>query len=142
MAALGSETMHSLARNVITAALIIAGVIHLLPVTGALGVPRLDTLYGTSIDDPNLAILMRHRAVLFGLLGLFLVCAAFRPSLQVPALAAGFVSVVSFLWLAYSTGGYNGQMARVVVADVVALACLVIALAARVYSGSGHNGHA
>jgi len=133
--------MHSLARTVAAAALIIAGIIHLLPVTGAMGVSRLDALYGTALNDPNLAILMRHRAVLFGLLGLFLVYAAFRPPLQALALAAGFVSVVSFLGLAYATGSYNDQMARVVVADAVAFTCLLIALVARLYSGSQHNVH-
>jgi hypothetical protein len=42
---------------------------------------------------------MRHRAVLFGLLGAFLIAAAFLPSLQLAALVAGFASVVSFLYL-------------------------------------------
>ena len=69
---------------------------------------------------------MRHRAILFGLLGLFLVYAAFRPTLQVLALIAGFTSVVSFLLLALSTGQYNKQVAGIVTADVVALVCLII----------------
>ena len=47
-------------------------------------------LYGIPIDEPNLAILMRHRAVLFGLLGVFMLIAAFRPLYQPLALIAGF----------------------------------------------------
>jgi hypothetical protein len=86
-----------------------------------------------SLDDPNLFVLMRHRAVLFGLLGLFLVYAAFRTSFQPAALIAGLVSVASFLWLAWSVGGYNAQLARVVTADIVALICLVVGGAAYVY---------
>ena len=78
------------------------------------------------MEDPNLAILMRHRAVLFGLLGAFMLVAAFKPSWQAEALIAGFVSVVSFLFLAWSTGGYNVQVARVFTADLVALVCLVV----------------
>jgi hypothetical protein len=73
---------------------------------------------------------MRHRAVLFGLLGAFLVYAAFRPELQAIALVAGFVSVVSFLAIAWSVGGYNAAIGRVVTADLVALACLIIAAVA------------
>ena len=130
--------MHSLAKHVASAALVIVGIIHLLPVTGVLSVARLNALYGIAFDDPNLAILMRHRAVLFGLLGAFLIYAAFRPSLQVPALIAGFVSVVTFLWLAYATGSYSTPIARVVTADIVALICLVIAAAAHVFSRSGN----
>jgi hypothetical protein len=76
---------------------------------------------------------MRHRAVLFGLLGLFLLFAAFRPPFQTIAFIAGFVSVVSFLWLAWSVGGYNAQVARVFLADIVALACLMIGFVAHVY---------
>jgi hypothetical protein len=37
---------------------------------------------------------------------------------------------VSFLWLASSVGGYNAAIGRVIAADVVALACLVVGAAA------------
>ena len=114
-------------RHLLSAMLIIAGIIHLLPLSGVAGDEQLQKLYGLSFAEPDLAILMRHRAVLFGLLGAFLVYAAFRPALQPVALIAGFVSVVSFLWLAWSTSGYNAEISRVVAADLVALACLVVA---------------
>lgn len=104
------------------------------------GVERLASLYGLRFEDPSLAILMRHRAVLFCLLGLFLISAAFRPSLQPLAFVAGFVSVVSFLALAYSVGGYNGAVARVVVADWVALACLAVGAAAAVFAARTGQG--
>lgn len=69
-------------RHLVSAMLVIVGVIHLLPLSGVLGVGRLAALYGVSISDPNLSVLMRHRAVLFGLLGAFLVFAAFKPTFQ------------------------------------------------------------
>jgi hypothetical protein len=71
---------------------------------------------------------MRHRAVLFGLLGAFLAVAAFRPPLQGIAFVAGFVSVLSFLGLAWSTGGYNHLVGRIITADLVALVSLMIGL--------------
>jgi hypothetical protein len=113
--------------------LIVVGVIHLLPLAGVLGSERLDRLYGLSFGEPNIAILMRHRAVLFGLLGLFFFFAAFKPQFQIVAFIAGFVSVASFLWLAWSVGSYNAQIARVFQVDIVALICLIVAVAARVY---------
>jgi hypothetical protein len=113
-------------RHVVTAALIVVGIIHLLPLSGVLGADRLQALYGIAVDEPNIAILMRHRAVLFGLLGGFFVLAAFVPSMQPSALVLGFISVVSFLLLAWMTGGYNANVARVVMADVVALVALVV----------------
>jgi hypothetical protein len=120
-------------RYLVSAMLVVVAVIHLLPLSGVLGSERLAALYGLSFNEPNLAILMRHRAVLFGLLGLFLLFAAFRPPFQTIAFIAGFVSVVSFLWLAWSVGGYNAQVERVFMADIVALACLIIGVVAHVY---------
>lgn len=114
--------------------LVISAIIHLLPIAGVLGSERLSILYGLSFDDPNLAILMRHRAVLFGLLGCFLIYAAFQPQLQPLAFIAGLISVISFLWLAWSIGDYNALVKRVVVADVVALVCLLVASGAYVFS--------
>jgi len=118
-------------NHLITAMLIIVGIIHVLPVTGVMGRARLTALYGRSFSDPNLAILMRHRAVLFGLLGAFLIHAAFKPALHELAFIAGFVSVLSFLLLVRSTTGSNAQIQRVYIADLVALACLLVAMGAK-----------
>ena len=113
-------------RFIIPAMLVAIGIIHILPLSGVLSATRLFDLYGISFDDPNLEILMRHRAVLFGLLGIFLLTSAFLPNLQLAALITGFVSVVSFLYLAYSVGGYNDQVNRIVTADKAALVCLLV----------------
>jgi len=120
-------------RHLVSAMLLLVAVIHLLPLSGVLGAERLAALYGLPFDEPNLAILMRHRAVLFGLLGLFLVYAAFQPTLQALAFVAAFASVGSFLWLAGSASGVNPQLGRVVTADWVALVCLAVGGAALLY---------
>ena len=113
-------------RFIVPAMLLAVGIIHILPLSGVLSATRLFDLYGITFDDPNLEILMRHRAVLFGLLGMFLLSSAFLPNLQLAALITGFVSVVSFLYLAYSVGGYNDQVNRIVTADKAALVCLLV----------------
>lgn len=120
-------------RHVIAAALVVAGIIHLVPLSGVFGAERLTALYGLPISDPSLLVLMRHRAVLFGLLGVFLIFAAFRPPLHSLAFLAGFVSVLSFFWIAWSTGGYNEAVARIITGDIVALVALVIGAAARTW---------
>jgi hypothetical protein len=124
-------------RHLISAMLVVVAIIHLLPLSGLLGTERLALLYGIRIEEPNLTILMRHRAVLFGLLGVFLLYAAFRPTFQPAAFVAGFVSVLSFLYLAWSVGGYNAQIGRVFTADIVALVCLVVGAVAYAYSTRG-----
>lgn len=114
-------------EKAVSGLLILVGIIHLLPVTGVFGPDRLSSLYGLTLHEPNIVILMRHRAVLFGLLGLFLVYAAFRPTLQPMAFFAGFVSVISFIGIAWSVGDFNGALKRVVIADVVAVIALAVA---------------
>ena len=112
-------------RVLIAVLWLVPGLIHLLPLAGVLGAESLARLYALPLEEPNLQILMRHRAVLFGLLGALLVAAAFRPALRPLAFVAGLASVLSFLALAGAVGGYNPALARVVTADWVALACLL-----------------
>lgn len=120
-------------KYLVSAMLVIVGVIHLLPLSGVLGSGALTSLYELQFTEPNLQILMRHRAVLFGVLGVFMVFAAFKPAYQTAAFIGGFVSVASFLFLAWSVGGYNEQVGRVFVADVLALVCLVVGCAAHAF---------
>ena len=120
-------------RYIVSVALILVAIIHLLPLAGVLGSERLASMYGVTVDDPDMLILMRHRAVLFGILGAFLAVAACVPAMQAGAFAAGFISVISFLGLAWSTGGYNANIGKVVTADVAALAFLVVGLTAHLY---------
>lgn len=127
-------------KYLVSVSLIVVGIIHLIPLTGVLSVERLNVLYGTSINDPDLSILMRHRAVLFGLLGIFCVYAAVKPPLQLLALVAGTVSVVSFLYLAYATGGYNDDVRRVFIADILAAAFLAIGFVGYFFSKPGSAG--
>lgn len=115
-------------ERVVIGLLVFVGIIHLLPVSGVLGLDRLATLYGVYFaGEPNLEILMRHRAVLFGLLGVFLLYAAFQPSLRFLAIIAGLVSVVSFIVIAWSVVAYNDFVRKVVIADTIATVALVIA---------------
>ena len=53
--------------------------------------------------------------------------AAFQPSLQTLAIVAGLVSVVSFIAIAWSVGGYNEPVRKVVIADVIAAVALIVA---------------
>ena len=61
--------------------LVLVGLINLIPAVGAIAPERLRTLYGIEPDAPELLLLLRHRALLFALIGGFVVLAAFRPCL-------------------------------------------------------------
>jgi hypothetical protein len=69
---------------------------------------------------------MRHRAVLFGVVGSFLIYSAFRPHLQGLALLAAFFCLISFVWLIFSVGGYNARLRKVLAVDLVAIVALLI----------------
>lgn len=113
-------------RYVVAISLALVGVIHLLPLGGVFGGSRLFDLYGVEFVEPNLEILMRHRAVLFGLLGSFLLFAALKKSFQLAAFVAGWISVLAFIYLAWSVGGYNEHIGKIILADMVAAVLLVI----------------
>ena len=121
-------------NKVITVMFILAGIIHLVPITGVFGPERLATLYGLNFQEPNLSILMRHRAILFGLLGAFLIYAGFYPSLQPLAFIAGLISVISFILIAWSTGDYNAAVYKIIIGDLFALVFLIIALAIYIFA--------
>ncbi len=121
--------MHFNHQTPLAAALLLAGLINALPMIGVLGAERLQALYGMAFDDPALRVLMRHRAVLFGLLGGGMVAAAFVPHWRIPMALAGLVSMLAFIALAALEGGGNAAIRRVVIADVMASLLLAAALA-------------
>lgn len=108
-----------------TVLLLVVGLVNFLPVVGVVSAARLQSLYGVVVEDPNLLILMRHRAVLFGIVGGVILASGFFVSLRPLALAAGLSSMVSFVLLAWQTGTHNAELRRVVRIDVVASLALV-----------------
>jgi hypothetical protein len=126
-------------RHVVPVVLFLVGLILAAPVLGVLGVERLQALYGVTVAGPDMAILMRHRALMLGVLGVFSLVAAFRPRLRFAALITGLVSIGGFLALAMATGGYNAEVAKVVMIDWIALGLLAAGLVAWVSSPAARH---
>lgn len=112
----------------IASILLLVGFLNFYPLIGLQGSARLAALYGLPVDGADLAILMRHRALMFGLVGGFIMSAAFVPEWRGLAFAAGFISMLGFVALAWAEGGYNGFVAKVVMADIVGSLALLVAL--------------
>ena len=112
-------------ERIITGLLLVVAAIHLVPITGFFGADRLTSLYGIDVTSADLEILMRHRAVLFGILGVFFAYAAFRPALQPVAFVAAFATIASFFYLAFSVGDFVEAIRKIVVGDVVAAVALL-----------------
>ena len=118
----------------VSATLILVAITHLLPVVGVAGSAQLARLYRVDTSDPNLRILMQHGAVLFALVGGFMIHAAFNPRFQFAAFTVGFISVLSFILIALGVGAYSARLARVIRADLLALVLLVIGVGALLLS--------
>ncbi len=119
-------------------ALLMAGLIHLLPVSGVMGAAALTRLYGVEVPDPNLSILLQHRALLFGLLALLMFGAIAVPGLRVVVLTVALFSAASFVAVALWVGGYNPAISRVVAADVVVSLLLAAGLVAEWWLARPH----
>jgi hypothetical protein len=109
---------------------LVAAIINLLPLMGVMGAPQLERMYGVSIEGADMAVLMRHRAILFGVVGALLGAAAFMPSLRLAAFLAGMLSMVSFLVFQALEGETNAALGKVAMVDYVGIAALAIAGAA------------
>jgi hypothetical protein len=106
--------------------LLVTGLINGLPVVGVAGAGGLARLYGLTMTDPDLLVLMRHRALLLGLLGAALVGAAFVPGWRAPAMVAGLVSMLAFVALGRVASGAKIRATAII--DVALSAALTVAL--------------
>ena len=120
------QTGQAAMQFVVPVVLVVVAVIHALPLAGVLGAAKLSMLYGVSLDEPAVELLLRHRAVLFGLVAALCGYAAIRPELHGVALIAGFASVVSFLLLARPVSTLTPALTMIVQVDWVALVLLLV----------------
>ena len=105
----------------------IVGLINFLPVLGLFSVAQLSQAYGIEFNSNELEVLMRHRALLFGILGGFVFYSLFKPSLRAPALVMTGVSMIGFLLLGWIVGDVNDELIKIAVVDVVGIFCLMVA---------------
>ena len=115
--------------NAITVCLVLVGLINFAPVMGLLGVTKLNQAYDVSLVSNDLVLLMRHRALLFGILGAFILYAAFTPKYQTAAMVMGFVSMAGYIVLMLTGSDYNAALTKIMWVDVVGIILVLIAAA-------------
>ena len=118
-------------RALVMLGLVVATVVHLLPLWGVLSNANVEQLYGVTVEGTDLQLLMRHRAAMFGVLGVLSLVAIFRPALRTVALATAFASLAAFLLLSWFVAPHGPEVARVVRIDVFAVIAVGAGLAAR-----------
>ena len=115
-------------KRAISIILVAVGLMNLYPIIGVLSADALTNLYGVTILDNDLLILMRHRAVILGIIGIFMVIAAFRPNLQSAAIIAGLTSMMAFVGLTLGAGEFGDSVNKVMLADVIGSLALFMAV--------------
>ena len=105
----------------------LSALIHLLPLSGVLGATRLEALYGPRIEDPTVLLAMRHRAVMFGVLGVWLLVAIALPEQRTGAIGVTLACDAAFMMLMLNTEGTHAKMRKVLIADIVSVVCLAAA---------------
>ena len=108
------------------AILVIVGLINLFPVIGITSPEVLIRLYDIDALDGDLLILMRHRALLFGIIGAFIGYSAFVHHLRPAAIVIGLASMLGFTVLAFTAGELGEKLYNVAIIDALASLALGI----------------
>lgn len=110
---------------IISILFVIAGLINFAPISGVLSGEQLDKLYQIGAIHPDIELLMRHRAILFGMVGSVICIAAFVPSLRMLATFAGLASMLSFVVLVFATQSSNSNLIQIAWIDIAATVVLL-----------------
>ncbi|MCB1147186.1 MAG: hypothetical protein KDK38_10325 [Leptospiraceae bacterium] len=106
--------------------LAIAAIINLLPAILAFLPKKISTSYGVEVPDANYELLLRHRAVLFAIIGGVMVYSSISRTVYDLSAIIGLVSMVSFLILwKLVDGKINSKLLKVVKIDVVGILILL-----------------
>lgn len=118
-------------EKLIIGIIVIVGLINFYPIVGIFSSEILFNLYKIDSISNDVLILLKHRAILFGLLGGFIIYSAFKPELQIWGIILGLASMLPFIVIALFTGNYGIGIQKIVVADAIALVGLIIVLVLR-----------
>lgn len=115
--------------------LVLVGLINFFPVIGVTSAERLASLYGIPVTGGDLLILLQHRALLFGVLGSFIIFSAFHGPLRRAAVAMGLVSMLGFIVILLASDEHGAMLSGIAVVDAVASLALAV-IAVSVYRNS------
>jgi heme A synthase len=108
-------------------ALFISGIINILPSLLAFLPDKISKSYGIEIPNANYELLLRHRAILFGIIGGLMIYSALVKKYYELSTIAGLVSMTSFILLYFIIGkDINQELNKVMMIDVVATVILCI----------------
>jgi hypothetical protein len=109
--------------------LFVAGLINLLPSMLAFLPDKISKSYGIEIPNANYELLLRHRAILFGIIGGLMIFSSIVKKYYEIATIAGLISMTSFILLYFLIDrGISSELKKVMVIDILASLILLIGL--------------
>lgn len=115
-------------ERLISALLIIVGLINFFPAVGILSANVLANAYGIPVPEGDLLILLRHRALLFGIVGAIIIASSFRRHLRFIAIVAAFISMSGFIVLTLISAEHGEKLHNIMLIDIVGVILLMIAV--------------
>lgn len=115
-------------KRLVSVLYLLVGLINFAPIAGMMGAGRLAHLYGIEVTSPDLLLLLQHRALLFGIIGGFILLSVMRHELRQLAATMALISMAGYLVLAVFIGPLNDAMIKVAYIDVTAIGLLLVAL--------------
>ncbi|MEL6193419.1 MAG: hypothetical protein AAFR66_15275 [Bacteroidota bacterium] len=113
-------------ETVFRVCLLIAGIINSLPSILAFLPQKISDSYGIEIVDVNHELLLRHRAILFGIIGGIMIFSAISKKYYTLAVAIGMISMLSFVLLfLLMKGEVNPELRKVMYVDLIGIAVLL-----------------
>jgi hypothetical protein len=92
--------------------LLLAGIINLIPFSLAFFPNKINASYGIDVTNINLELLVRHRAVLFSIVGGLMLFSAFTKRYYDLSVVFGSISMLSFVILYFSIGNINSELKK------------------------------
>lgn len=109
--------------------LFVAGVINFIPSFLAFAPNKISESYGIEIPNSSYELLLRHRAVLFGIVGGLMIYSAISKKNYNLATTIGLISMISFVILYKLIGGeINPELNKILKMDFIGIGILIFGM--------------
>lgn len=110
-------------QQLIAAILVVVGGLSALPALALFMPSNIENIYGLAPIDEHVRLLLQHRALFFGMIGLGIVVSAFKTAWRTPVLSIALLSKFCFVLLVAGADA-TPEINRVALADGVAIVAL------------------
>ncbi len=115
-------------ENIFRLILFVCGIVNFIPGLLVFFPSKLYSSYGISKSEANLELLLRHRAVMLGLIGICMIFSSITLEYILLSTTIGLVSMISFIILYFpNKDNINKQLTKVMKIDLIASLFLFIA---------------